>query len=255
MTWKGWVSSLRAGSSARRKQARLIAASDCSSWPTPKTKTGGPNSNRADRTRCGGPDLQEYAERLWMTPTTANAHGNAYQRDRGKMGAERPTLVGQAETWPTPQARDGDSRGMDLGRLGHPERSRDLAETASQWPTPAARDYRAPNTVESQARRNAGSLRGQQLQNFVEHSCPSMPQARPIPAGDASLQMHRTSRQRLNPRFCEWLLGWPTGWTNCALPVTGFARWLERSRTELSRLISPPTLLPGNEPDGQGRLL
>ncbi|WP_343869814.1 hypothetical protein [Caenispirillum bisanense] len=181
--------------------------------------------------------------------------GQPLSAGSGKKGAERPTLVGQAETWPTPQARDGDSRGMDLGRLSHPGRSRDLAETASQWPTPAARDYRAPNTVESQARRNAGSLRGQQLQNFVEHSCPSMPQARPIPAGDASLPMHRTSRRRLNPRFCEWLLGWPTGWTNCASPVMEFARWLERSRTELSRLISPPTLLPGKEPDGQGRLL
>lgn len=41
-----------------------------------------------------------------------------------------------------------------------------------------------------------------------------------------------------NPRFAEWQMGWPTNWTSCAAPVTGFARWLQRSRTALFEALS-----------------
>ncbi len=41
-----------------------------------------------------------------------------------------------------------------------------------------------------------------------------------------------------NPRFFEHVMGWPIGWTAPGEPVTGYAAWLQRSRTELSRLIS-----------------
>lgn len=42
----------------------------------------------------------------------------------------------------------------------------------------------------------------------------------------------------LNPRFTDWIMGWPIGWTNPEQPVTGFAAWLRRSRTELSTRLS-----------------
>lgn len=41
-----------------------------------------------------------------------------------------------------------------------------------------------------------------------------------------------------NPRFTEWMMGWPIGWTSSGQQVTGYAAWLRRSRSELSRLIS-----------------
>ncbi|MFZ5725558.1 MAG: hypothetical protein ACOY4C_04005 [Pseudomonadota bacterium] len=41
-----------------------------------------------------------------------------------------------------------------------------------------------------------------------------------------------------NPRFFEHMMGWPIGWTAPGEPVTGYAAWLRRSRTELSRLTS-----------------
>lgn len=41
-----------------------------------------------------------------------------------------------------------------------------------------------------------------------------------------------------NPRFFELTMGWPIGWTAPGEQVTGFAAWLQRSRIELSRLIS-----------------
>ncbi|MFK9372502.1 hypothetical protein ACJEJU_24050, partial [Escherichia coli] len=41
-----------------------------------------------------------------------------------------------------------------------------------------------------------------------------------------------------NPRFFEHVMGWPIGWSAPGEPVTGYAVWLQRSRTALSRLIS-----------------
>ena len=39
-----------------------------------------------------------------------------------------------------------------------------------------------------------------------------------------------------NPNFSDWIMGWPIGWTDPTRPVTGFARWRQRMRGELSRL-------------------
>ncbi len=53
-----------------------------------------------------------------------------------------------------------------------------------------------------------------------------------------------------NPRFVAWLMGWPPEWTSCELQVTGYARWLRRSRIALSELISEfeTGLAPAVEP-------
>lgn len=141
------------------------------------------------------------------------------------------TLTAVVKVWPTPQARD--SKGQGHVNHGRPLTDWDLGSSAILWPTPASRDWRAPNSQDSQDRRNADSERGQQLPNFVEH-CLSPPLAPAIPAGQTS----STSTRRLNPRFVEWLMGWPIGWTDCDSPVTGFSPWLRRSRTELSAMLS-----------------
>lgn len=41
-----------------------------------------------------------------------------------------------------------------------------------------------------------------------------------------------------NPAFYELIMGWVTGWTEPGRPVTGFAAWLQRSRGQLSRLLT-----------------
>jgi len=46
-------------------------------------------------------------------------------------------------------------------------------------------------------------------------------------------------RRSLNPRFVEWLMGWPPGWTNFACSETAFIRWRARMRSELMRLGLP----------------
>jgi hypothetical protein len=40
-----------------------------------------------------------------------------------------------------------------------------------------------------------------------------------------------------NPRFHDWMMGWPENWTSATDPVTEYAAWLRRSRGQLSRLL------------------
>ena len=49
-------------------------------------------------------------------------------------------------------------------------------------------------------------------------------------------EKHSERGLTLNPAFTDWLMGWPPGWTESLQPVTGWSRWLQGSRTELSRM-------------------
>ncbi|MEW6124974.1 MAG: hypothetical protein AB1698_20395 [Pseudomonadota bacterium] len=42
----------------------------------------------------------------------------------------------------------------------------------------------------------------------------------------------------LNPRFMDWMMGWPIGWSDSTRSVTGFAPWLLLSRGALSEIAS-----------------
>ncbi|MGH7186528.1 MAG: hypothetical protein ACREIB_09680, partial [Pseudomonadota bacterium] len=49
-------------------------------------------------------------------------------------------------------------------------------------------------------------------------------------------------RYTLNPRFVEWLMGWPDNWSAVSIDSapagTELSRWLQRMRGALSMLIS-----------------
>jgi DNA (cytosine-5)-methyltransferase 1 len=87
-----------------------------------------------------------------------------------------------------------------------------LDQQARMFPTPAARDYRTPNKTAYSER--GGGAKGEQLQNFVEHHLDlNSPPVRPTLDGQKSSEPSPHSRRRLNPRFVEWLMGFPIGWT------------------------------------------
>lgn len=154
-------------------------------WPTPTANedcaTGSWSGNERDKWR---PGLRLSAE-AWATPRVSRGR---YQRDHGKPEAERATLEGQASLWATPSARD--------------------------WRDGAA----SPDTMQ----RNARPLN--------EQAChASLPDATTRPDGEPSStqaaltscpRCARTAKRRLNPRFVEWLMGFPIGWTVCAVSET-----------------------------------
>lgn len=163
--------------------------SQAQSWPTPRTISGGGESaerkKELGRDDSGGGDLQAAVQN-WQTPTVVDAKERAYQV---ADGVKYPTLVGQARTFPTPNARDG--KGSDLSS------------------------------------RHGGAS----LSHFVEtgqrsHQAPVIPK----PGGKSSKET-----RRLNPRFVEWLMGWPLGWTDLGSAATESFRSWQRSHSELLR--------------------
>ena len=208
-----------------------MSANASSSWPTPNaTDHKGVSQPEGRRPACDD-DLPSRAER-WPTPRAGDG-------DKFSAGKQRHDCLTQvAKTWPTPCARDhmpAHTPEYIAEKKAQGHGMKILTDAVSTWPTPASRDYRTPNSQDSQDsqdRRNTNN-RGQQLPNFVEH-CLLPPLVPPTPGGQKS----SPSTRRLNPLFVEWLMQWPIGWTDCASPVTGFSRWLQRSRTALSELLS-----------------
>lgn len=265
--WSDWAIALRQEYSARPKWGRAIDESDCSSWPTstvgdanasgnrpdksllsltdvvvrqqwasPKTPSGGANSKRKER-GAGGPDLQEQVNH-WQTPNVPNGGRSASHAEmigRTAMHNGRKVQIGlehQVRSWATPRAEDSESSGI--------RHSRGVADTltgqAYLWPTPAARDHKGANSQEHVTTNGTGRMHMDQLPNFVEHAFRCSPPAPQTPSGETSSPPPRS----LNPRFVEWLMGWPTGWTDLGQQETGLSHWLRLSRGALLRLVSPP---------------
>lgn len=122
------------------------------SWSTSHDQASGPDAWQTPATDSfrsrGGERKDEMGldqdDRTWMTPTSGEAKGRAYQRDGGdKNGTPRDALTGQSQKWSTPTARDmnGANPPETIARKkaqGHGARM--LNDDAVNWPTVTARD-------------------------------------------------------------------------------------------------------------------
>lgn len=225
--FKVWATALRRHCLQRRKSALLMAESDCSSWPTarstdgtkggqPREKTFGglapaaaqwptPQAHDSqgpktpeqiaamrERTGAGVSNLNERVS-MWQTPTSAAEAPNLGSNIRNGP----KSLLAQAQAvWQTPSASTYSMRRQP----GKTERNEPLLpKQAEQWATPTSRDWKDGANPSAEVATN--SLLGRQAPRT------QMP-------GDESLPSDRTSRRRLNPRFVEWLMGWPEGWVD-----------------------------------------
>jgi hypothetical protein len=158
--------------------------------------------------------ISEIGYGLWQTP-------RAIYGERPGMKDSRH-LTGQVLRFPTPKSTDGDRGGRgdllqevrgNVSPSGHwptPKASRrgdcpsernrrspSLESAVRMWPTPVANDAKN-NGGPSQMRRDAPNLNA-------------------VVGG------------QLNPRWVEWLMGWPIGWTSLEPLATGrFLQWLRQ---------------------------
>jgi hypothetical protein len=107
-----------------------------------------------------------------------------------------------------------------------------LITAAKHWPTPAMRDYKGTgNTII----RKDGKCRTDQLANASIYTGPLAPTI--LKDGTAHLERDQTlppPSRRLNPRFVEWLMGKPIGWSvPTPLDQNDYQLW----ETESSRLL------------------
>lgn len=79
-----------------------------------------------------------------------------------------------------------------------------------------------------------------QLANVVEHRF-SSPQGRETAGGERLSEGGRT----LNPRFVEWLMGWPIGWTDCDSRAMGLSLYRSRLRSEFLRFVRGESISRG----------
>lgn len=175
----------------------LIGADASSFWPTAVVSDS--ESSARGTTTTGvmhpGASLTD-AMREWATP---NASLHNYLEEPASYEERSARLVAEG-TRPL---------GVNLG------------QQAQTWPTPAARDSKGANGPEHLAKKRGHH---DQLPNAVAlwsgHPDPTTEQGGLEPSPPT-----HTSR-RLNPAFVEWLMGWPAGWSlPGSFGPTDFASW------------------------------
>lgn len=123
------------------------------------------------------PRISVTGSGLWQTPVA----DDAVDRERGKLNSRgEPKLSAQVLMWPTPVASEATAgpRKPD-GKRG--ARLTDIV--AGTFPTPTARDWRSGKASEATHAKNSRPL-SEQIGG------------------------------KLNPRWVEWLMNWPIGWTS-----------------------------------------
>lgn len=248
--WNGWATALRLEYSQRRKSAPVTDGNGFSSWPTADAglrdgynTSPGPAGARPTLMRSakqwqtpraiygehpGMIDPSHLTGQAigaqWGTPSVADTTGT--RERRGGERSDELLLKGQAKAWGTPRASDGEKGGpnQSFGAGGTP-----LPSMAANWPSATASDWKGSGPA---MERSDGKMRGDRLDYAAERLF--SPQAQTIPDGRKSSETART----LNPLFVEWLMGWPTGLTDCEHAVTGFSLWLRRSRGALLAMCS-----------------
>lgn len=135
----------------------------------------------------------------WPTPNALQ--GGQTSRSGDRRGEK--LMGGIIRNWPTPNAAVSGSRS---GEKAHPGRG--LRTEAEMWGTPSAHDGRRPGP-------DLKSTEGSNL-------------SRQAPKGD--------SQMVLNPRFVEWLMGMPVGWT--AFEPLGMGLFRQWSQTHGKHLRS-----------------
>jgi DNA (cytosine-5)-methyltransferase 1 len=199
-------------------------------WLTPMVPNGGRIGTRQEPGREGRERYLENQSLMWMTPRAAMATNgdDSGSANRQKQGPNPGLKVQAAETtmWATPNATAGKrDHPMPDASIGRPRgEPKELTYQVHQWPTPLRSDCGEKVTLAS----HQASLL------FAAAECHYSLQGHPTTQpGESSSPPTPTSRPRLNPRFVEWLMGWPLGWTDFAPVGMEYTRWQQHMRSYL----------------------
>jgi DNA (cytosine-5)-methyltransferase 1 len=193
----------------------LTSASEYGCWPTPNVPNGG---RRVPKTATikGGKTPTAYTEdgkkcqvavQWWPTPDAQAMNLNAdpvkhmerLERLKAKHNNGNGaglTLGVAVKMWPTVTAQDAKNDGGPSPKVRN---SLPLNTLVKMLPTPRANDAEKRGAIDLTNPRNG------------------LPSAVGQGAGGS-----------LNPTWVEWLMGWPLGWTDCAVSATDkFRQWYD----------------------------
>jgi DNA (cytosine-5)-methyltransferase 1 len=138
--------------------------------------------------------------------------------------------VNPVKLWPTP-TRCNDSIYVDKSPNRHKRNSRGLAsevEHRTMWPTPNARDWKdSVNTVPPSVGKTRGHTLGMKVAERMVWPTPRAAKGMSMTLTEGIAKLHKKSYLestvahvesapggQLNPTWVEWLMGYPTGWTD-----------------------------------------
>jgi|ERR1700722_214346 len=215
LTWKVRITPAGRSIFALRASARRTSDSGFTSWPTPNTPSGGPNS-KSTPTYTGGMDLDGAVTLAsWPTPNTGHSQ-NGHGIRGGKIGnghqsgADLEAIAGLA-SWATPAARDWrDGRASEATMDRNSRPLNEQAMMLAGWPTPMAG---SPATEAHNEAGNTDSSR--KTQALVTRIGP----ARLTATGEmlTGSTAETVSGGQLRPAHSRWLIGLPLAWDACAI--------------------------------------
>lgn len=253
-TFQSLVSRLREDCSRREKLARLTVANAYSSLPWPTTSASFNAGDEPER-------FKERAARLKAKHNSGNGAG---------MTLATAANVFQGSAWPTPAARDykgaNSSEHLDVAS-GRKHLDQLPNFVAHLWQTPAVADTTGGRMTRSGSRSNEMLLKGQAADLSRQWMTPRSHEVgqyqysrgdktKPVATltGQAFSRPDQPTkmlgaessndRRALNPRFVEWLMGWPPMWTNSACSATALSHFKQHMRSALSQLGFPPAAPP-----------
>lgn len=208
-TFKDWALRLREDCSRRQKLAQVMEGNGSSSsrWLTPRASES-------------GEDSETFVARM------------------GDRGANCfSSISAQAMKWPTPVVADSvGARNRTSGRSNPNSRHHDgvtLNDAIALWQTPAVADTTGGRMSRSGERSRELLLKGQAYHfSLPGHQTPQHGQNASEP------------RRTLNPRFVEWLMGWPPRWTNSECSAMELCHFKQRMRSALLSLGLPQEAPP-----------
>lgn len=235
-TFQSLVSRLREDCSRRLKSARLTSenASSSSPWPTPATRDY-KGANSADHLEAGTgrkhmDQLPNFVAHVWATPCARDhmpAHSPEYIAAKKAQGHGMKILPDQVAQWATPTASENSNRTTKMapthGKSHGIVLAGQAADLSRQWMTPRSHEVGQYQYSRGNKTKPVATLTGQA---FSHQDQPTKTD------GDQS----SSDRRILNPRFVEWLMGWPPMWTNFACSAMELSHWKQRMRSALSQL-------------------
>lgn len=198
-------------------------------------KSGTMQSGQLSRLEMSGLRIKGSDYLFWRTPEASMIGGSeevGYQRMKRLRAAGKQTggvrnLLQDVQKWPTPQALELDRGDCPSERE---RRSPYLLSQTENWPTPRQTD------VHGAGKHGEGGQDSRTTASEFshQHQTTSKPGGKSSKDGQNS---HRLSTKRLNPKFVEWLMSWPRGWTDFAPVATELSRYKQQWRSVLYRII------------------
>jgi len=176
-------------------------------------------------TKHGGANLTDDVMK-WPTPNTGNGERGSITSD-GRRGKGLET---EAKVWPTPRAYSF--------KESHLPGLTSLDAAAKNWPTATSQDSKASDAsgYSTESGRHSGTtLTDAATRNWMTPAARDSKGAKAGPKDVAVDPWHGLqdqtetgpkSKKILNPRFVDWLMGFPIAWTACDVSeMQSFLSW------------------------------